>query len=199
MCQIVARLGIKSVAYLRDKNVSTGNKGSGTPFNAVQILVAYDMTVTDIKVFNLDFSHSVDAFREGTIDAFFCVAGVPTTAISELALKHDIVLLEIDDKHSNKLIEEHPFYTLIEIDGGQYRGVNKTVQTVAVKAALIVTDDLSEDLVYNITRVLFESKSEVAASHAMGTYLDVDRAIEGITIPFHPGAKRYYKEIGVLR
>ena len=165
----------------------------------MQILASYDMTVMDIRVFNLDFSHSVAAFKDGTIDAFFCVAGAPTTAISELALTQDIVLLEIDDEHANKLIENHPFYTSFEIAGGKYRGINKTVLTVAVKAALIASEDLSEDLVYGITRVLFESKKEIATAHAMGAYLDVASAIEGITIPFHPGTERYYREVGVLR
>jgi len=169
------------------------------PFNAVQILAAYDMTVMDIKVSNLDFSHSVAAFRDGAIDAFFCVAGAPTTAILELASTHDIVLLEIDDDHAKKLIEENPFYTVLEIEGGKYRGVDNTVQTVAVKATLIASEDLSEDLVYNITKTLFESPNEIAAAHAMGAYLDVASAIEGITIPFHPGAERYYREVGALR
>jgi TRAP transporter TAXI family solute receptor len=199
VCQIIARPGIKTVADLRGKNVSIGNVGSGTPFNAVQILTAYDMAVMDIKVFYLDFSHSVAALMDGSIDAFFCVAGVPTTAISELALSHKIVLLEIDDEHANKLIEKHTFYTPFEIGGGKYRGVDKTVQTVAVKAALVVSEDFSADLAYDITRVLFESKNEIAAAHAMGTYLDAASAIEEITVPFHPGAERFYREIGVLK
>jgi TRAP transporter TAXI family solute receptor len=85
---------------------------------------------------------------------------------------------------------------LLTIDKGKYRGVNKPVQTVAVKAALIVSDDLREDLVYNITKGLFEFQGDIAAAHPMGEYLDVDDAIKGITVPFHPGAIRYYREVG---
>jgi TRAP transporter TAXI family solute receptor len=197
-CQIVARPGINSISDLKGKNVSIGNVGSGTSFNAVQILEAYDMTLMDIKIFNLNFSDSVAAFRDGTIDAFVCVAGEPTAAISELALTHDIVLLEIDDERSDRLIEEYPFYTLTKIEGGKYRGVDITVQTIAVKAVLIAADDLGEDLVYEITKVLFESQNEIITSQAMGVFLDPANAIKGITDPFHPGAVRYYREIGIL-
>jgi TRAP transporter TAXI family solute receptor len=198
-CQIVAKPGITSLADLRGKNVSIGVAGSGTSFNAVQVLAAYDMTVMDIRAHNLDFSHSVAAFKDGAIDAFFCVAGVPTAAIAKLASTHDIILLEIDDEHANKLIEANPFYSLFEIDSGAYRGVAKAVRTVAVKAALIVRDDLSEDLAYSITRALFAYKNEIDASHPMGAYLDAAGAVEGITVPLHSGAKRYYREIGVIR
>jgi hypothetical protein len=121
------------------------------------------------------------------------------TVVIEMSGTKNWQALEIDNEHANKLIEANPFYSLFEIDSGAYRGVAKTVQSVAVKAALIVRDDLSEDLAYSITRALFAYKNEIAASHAMGAYLDAAGAMEGITVPLHPGAKRYYREIDVIR
>ena len=196
-CHIVARPDIETIADLRGKKVSIGAVGYGTAFNAVQILAAYDMTVLDVKAFNLDFAASAEAFKNGRIDAFFCVDGLPATSVTELAATEEITLLDIDDAHAGRLIELYPYYRRHEIAGGTYRGVAEIVRTVSIEAALIVSDDLSEDLVYSITKTLFECKDEIAALHPKGSYLDADSAMQGISVPFHPGANKYYYEIGV--
>ena len=109
VCQVVAKGGITSIADLRGKRVSVGDVGSGVEFNARQILEAYGMTFDDIIVNNLSFGDSAAAFKDGKIDAFFCVAGAPTTAIVELATTNPINLLTIDDEHADKLMEKYPF------------------------------------------------------------------------------------------
>lgn len=111
VCQIVASGDIKSIADLKGKRVSVGDAGSGVEFNARQILEAYDISFDDIEVNNLGFGDSADAIKDGKIDAFFCTAGAPTTAIVELATTKAINLLEVDDEHAAKLIESYPFYT----------------------------------------------------------------------------------------
>ena len=156
------------------------------------------MTVMDINMFNLDFADSVEAFRSGIIDAFFCVDGPPTTAITELAATHSIVLLEIDDEHANKLIETYPYYSRYEIEGGIYRGIEGSVRTVAIESVLIASDTMSEDLVYEITKTLFECRNEIATLHDKGICLEPSYAIEGFTVPIHSGAERFYIEISVL-
>jgi len=198
VCQVVAKSGITSIADLRGKRVSVGDIGSGVEFNARQILEAYGMTFDDIIVNNLSFGDSAAAFKDDKIDAFFCVAGAPTTAIVELATTNPINLLEIDDEHAAKLIEKYPFYTKYHVLAGTYKGVNADVQTVAVVASFIVSDDLSEDLVYKMTRALFEHADEITIGHPKGAELDPEYSVESISIPMHPGAEKYYKEIGVL-
>ena len=100
VCQVVAKSGITSIEDLRGKRVSVGDVGSGVEFNARQILEAYGMTFDDIVVSNLSFGDSATALKDDKIDAFFCVAGAPTTAIVELATSNQINLLEVDDEHA---------------------------------------------------------------------------------------------------
>lgn len=198
VCQVVSKSDITSIEDLRGKRVSVGDIGSGVEFNARQILEAYDMTFDDIVVSNLSFGDSATAMKDDKIDAFFCVAGAPTTAIVELATSNQINLLAVDDTHAAKLMEKYPFYTKFAVPGGTYKGVDSEIQTVAVVATYIVSDSLSEDLVYDMTKVLFENAEEIAVGHSKGAELDPAYSVSSISIPIHPGAEKYYKEIGVL-
>ena len=152
-----------------------------------------------IQVNNLGFGDSADALKDGKIDAFFCTAGAPTTAIVELATTNAINLLEIDDEHAKKLADAHPFYTTYAIPGGSYKGVDDDVQTVAIKATLIASPKLSEETVYNLTKAIFDNKDEIASTHAKGEELDLEYAVSGISVPFHPGAEKYFKEVGPIK
>jgi TRAP transporter TAXI family solute receptor len=201
VCQIVASpaSGITSIADLRGKNVSVGDAGSGVEFNARQILEAYGISFSDIGKQNLSFGASADALRDGKIDAFFCVAGAPTPAIVDLATNRDIVLLEIDSAHASQLMRDYPFYTQFPVPAGSYKNQNSDVMTLAVKATFIVSTRVSEETVYQLTKNLFENKALIEAAHAKGRELSTSYAVEGISVPFHPGAARYFREIGALR
>jgi TRAP transporter TAXI family solute receptor len=201
VCQVVANpgAGIRTIADLKGKNVSVGDAGSGTEFNARQILEVYGITFDDIHRQNLSFGASADALRDNKIDAFFCVAGAPTTAVVDLAIGRDIVVLEIDDAHAADLRKAYPFYTQFPIPAGTYRGLTTEVKTVAVKATFIVSNKLTEDTVYQLTKTLMESKGEIEKAHAKGAELSAAYAVEGISVPFHPGAAKYFREIGALK
>ena len=199
VCQIVASpgSGITSVEDLRGKRVSVGDAGSGVEFNAAQILSAYGITFDDIQKQNLSFAASADAIKNNQIDAFFCTAGAPTTAITELAISNPITVLEIDEEHVAKLQNDYPFYVRFPIPAGTYNGVPDEKWTVAVLATMIVSDKLTEDTVYKLTKALFENQPELLTAHAKAAELSPASAVESITVPFHPGALKYYKEVGV--
>ncbi|MDR2149393.1 MAG: TAXI family TRAP transporter solute-binding subunit [Spirochaetaceae bacterium] len=200
VCQVVAgSSGITSIAELKGKRVSVGDAGSGVEFNAKQILAVYGITFAEIDKQNLSFAASADALRDGKIDAFFCTAGAPTTAVVDLAIGKDIVLLEIDDAHAAQLMKDYPFYTKYPIPAGSYRGVTKDVQTVAVKATFIVSNKVSEETVYLLTKNLIESQKDIQNAHAKGAELSAAYAVSGISVPFHAGAARYFKEIGAIQ
>ncbi|MDR1030947.1 MAG: TAXI family TRAP transporter solute-binding subunit [Treponema sp.] len=201
VCQVVANpgAGISTIADLKGKNVSVGDAGSGTEFNARQILEVYGISFDDINRQNLSFGASADALRDNKIDAFFCVAGAPTTAVVDLAIGRDIVVLEIDDAHAAALRDAYPFYTQFPIPAGSYRGLTTEVKTVAVKATFIVSNKLTEDTVYQLTKTLIESKGEIEAAHAKGAELSAAYAVDGISVPFHAGAAKYFREIGALK
>ena len=199
--QIVANpsSGIESIADLKGKNVSVGDAGSGVEFNAKQILEAYGITFDDINKQNLSFSASADAYKDSKIDAFFATAGAPTTAIMDLVTSKDILILNIEDDIADKLMESYPFYTVYDIPGGTYTGVEEDIKTLAVKATFIVSNDLDETTVYNMTKALFENKEAITSAHAKGNELNEEYAVSGISIPFHKGAEKYFREIGALK
>lgn len=194
--QIVAKTNITSVADLKGKVVSVGVADSGTRFNAEQILGAYDIKFEDCTINYQSFADSVDSIKNGTIDAAFIVAGAPTTAITELSTTHDFNILTIDDEHIAKLKEQYGFYTEAVVPAGTYSNIKEDIKTVAVMATIIASDKLSEETVYNFLKGLFDNKEEITNGHAKGALIDADTAISGISVPFHPGALKYFNEIG---
>ncbi len=199
VCQVVARAdsGIKTIADLKGKKVSVGDSGSGVEFNAQQILGAYDITFADIDKQNLSFQASADALKDGKIDAFFCTAGAPTVAITDLSTTTGIVLVEIDNEHLAKLQEDYGFYAKYTVPAGTYNGLDTDAQTVAVKATFIVSNDLSEETVYNLTKAIYENKDSY--THDKAKEMTLEYAVSSISVPFHPGADKYFREVGAIK
>ena len=198
VCQIVARAdsGIKTVADLKGKKVSVGDSGSGVEFNAQQILGAYGIAFANIDKQNLSFQASADALKDGKIDAFFCTAGAPTVAITDLATTTGIVLVEIDAEHLAKLQADYGFYAEYTVPAGTYNGIDVDAKTVAVKATFIVSNDLDEETVYQLTKAIYENKDEY--THEKAAEMSLEYAVSSISVPFHPGAEKYFKEVGAI-
>ena len=196
--QILAKPEITSISQLAGKNVSVGDAGSGTEFNAKQILGAYGLSFDDIKVSNQSFADSADALKNGTIDAAFVVAGYPTTAVTELATNFDFNLLAVDDAHAAKLQADYGFYYYGVIPGGTYSPVADDVPAVAVMATIIASDKVSADVVYAFVKGLFDYKADITAGHVKGNELDLNTAVSGVSIPWHDGAVKFYKEKGLM-
>ena len=187
---------IQSVADLKGKTVSIGASGSGVYYNALDILAAYGLTEDDINAQYQDFGNSADSLQDGKIDAAFVVAGAPTVAITTLATSRDIYLVGLDDEHIAALKETSPYYEEYIIPEGTYEGVPET-KTVAVSAVVIARDDVSEEDVYNICYTIFENVDTITASHAKGAELDLEYAASMTSVPYHPGAARYFSEKGL--
>jgi len=196
--QILAKKDITSIEQLAGKNVSVGDAGSGTEFNAKQILGAYNLTFDDIKVSNQSFADSADALKNGTIDAAFVVAGYPTTAVTELATNFDFNLLSIDAAHAEKLQADYGFYYYGVIPANTYSPVKEDVPAVAVMATIVASNKVSADAIYAFVKGLFDYKADSTAGHVKGNELDLNTAVSGVSIPWHEGAEKFYKEKGVL-
>ncbi len=186
--------GIKTVEDLEGEKVSVGAPGSGTYINAEQILEAYDMTMDDIDAQNLDFGESVGGIKDGNIGAAFITAGTPTGAVEELKASAEVHIIPVEADKAEALIEKYPYYALDEVPEGTY-GVEEDVETVAVLAMIVVTEDLSEDAVYDMTKALYEKSDDIA--HAKSEEISIDRALDGIGIEMHPGAQKYFDEEGI--
>ena len=188
---------IKSVADLKGKAVSIGAPGSGVYFNAVDVLTAAGLSESDINAQYQSFADSTDALKDGKIDAAFIVAGPPTPAITELCTTNNAYLVPIDGAVAENLMASCPFYTVCDIPAGTYAGQTEAVQTVTVKATLIVSADASEEAVYNLTAAIFDNIDAISAENAKGKELSIENATSGMTVPFHAGAAKYFAEKGV--
>ena len=188
---------IQTVADLKGKSVSIGAPNSGVYFNAIDVLAAAGLTEQDIKAQYQSFADSADALKDGKIDAAFIVAGAPTAAITELCTTNDAFLVPIDGDIAAKLMADSPFYTAYTIPAGTYAGQDADVQTVTVKATLIVSANADEEQVYNLTKAIFDNAAAIATENGKGAELSVENATTGMTAPFHPGAAKYFAEQGV--
>ncbi len=187
---------ITSVADLKGKSVCIGDVGSGTYYNTIDVLAAYDMTLEDINPVYQSFGDSTESLKDGKIDAAFLCAGAPTTAVTELAAASDVYLISIDEEHMAKLLEACPYYATYTIPGGTYQGFDADTTTITVKATLVCSADLSEDVIYNLTKIIYEGKEGITALHDKGSELDTAFATDGIAVPFHAGAAKYFAEKG---
>ncbi len=190
---------INTIAEMKGKKISVGDAGSGVEANAMQILAAAGLTFDDLKTSHLSFKESGNAYQDKQLDGFFVTAGIPNAAIQEITALQKIKMLSLDAAAVDKLVKEYPFYTPYVIKKEIYKGMTADAQTVAVKATLIVRDDLDEAVVYSLTKALFENKDALAKAHAKGAELDINEAVKGVSVPLHPGAKKYYVEKGIIK
>ena len=188
---------IKTVADLKGKNVSVGDSGSGVFYNAVDVLGAYGLDIEkDINPTYQGFGDSAEALKDGKIDAAFVVAGAPTTAIVELSRSKPTYLVSLDDEHIDALLAKSPYYSKYVIDADVY-GLESDTTTVAVGAVVIARDDVSEDDVYNFCSAVFENIDAITAVHAKGAELNLEFATSVTSVPYHPGAAKYFAEEGI--
>jgi len=190
--------GIYSVEDLAGARVSIGATGSGVEANAMHVLGAHGITRDDISVFNLNFADSAGAVRDNLIDAFFVTAATPNVAVMELATARDLRILSIADDRIDALMAAYPFYGRVTITTDDYAWLEEPVQTLAVQATLVTTTDLPEQVAYDIVRALIEGQADVQAGHARGADISPENAVYAVSVPFHPGAERFFREIGVL-
>ncbi|MEN2996050.1 hypothetical protein SAMN03080603_00238 [Acetomicrobium thermoterrenum DSM 13490] len=194
---VMKKANIKNIYDLKGKRVSVGAPGSGTEADMRCLLDIAGIKYDDMKVDFLDFNNTVDRMKDGQLDAGFVVGGYPVAAIMDLATTHDVDLVSFDDDFLAKLQEKYPFYIKDTIPAGTYKGIDRDVQTPAVMAMLAVDADVPEEVVYQFTKALWEHIDEVQRVHAKAQLITLETAFDGLSVPLHDGAIRYYKEIGL--
>ena len=193
--------GIKSVADLRGKRVALDEPGSGTLVDARIILAAYGIKESDIKPEYIKPNQAGDKLKDGALDAFFFVGGAPAGAIAELASAGaGIDLIAIDGAPAEIIRKTDTFFSADLIPAETYKGIGAT-QTLAVGAQWVTSDKADANTVYEITKALYGDAAQkaLAAGHAKGKQITRENAVKGAGIPFHPGAERFYKEVGLMK
>jgi len=186
--------GIKSVYDLKGKKVSVGAAGSGVEANARQILEAAGLSYADIRVQYLSFAESANNLKDGNIDAAFTTAGFPVAAISDLAVSKKSVLVPVDKEVLAQLMAKWSFYAPTVVPANTYNGITTDTPTVAVKAMLAVSAKLDANLVYEMLKTMFANGPRLVAAHAQGANIKLATALEGMSLPLHPGADKFFKE-----
>jgi uncharacterized protein len=197
--QIVATSdsGIKTLADLRGKSLSVGAPKSGTELNSRAILAAAGLSYKDIgKVEYLPFAESVDLMKNRQLNATLQSAGLGVASLKDLSTSTDITVVSVPKDVVDKI--GPPFVSVI-IPANTYTGQDKDVPTAAVINYLVTSSAVSDDLAYQMTRLIFENLPELANSHVAGKDIKLTNAATGSPVPLHPGAIRYYKEKGLIK
>lgn len=197
---LVARagIGIQSVRDLEGKRVSVGEESSGTRVGAQAVLKAYGLTEKDLQVFYAKLGTAGDMLSEGKLDAYFMVGGYPLSAIAHTADGVDIVLVPISSEAADTIVKDQPFFVRTTIPASTYTGVAET-ETLSVGAQLIVAEAMAPDLVYGILSALYHPNTQrlFERGHPNARRIRLETALNGIVIPLHPGAARFYEEMGL--
>lgn len=198
---IVARkdADIETVAGLAGKRVSLDEPGSGTLVDARIILGAFGLSEEDVEPEYIKPSLAVAKMKDGQLDAFIIVAGYPTGSVVETAASLPSDLVPLEGAEVDALLEAHPFFTRDVIPFGTYEGI-ATTPTISVGAQWLVAAEVDEDLVYGITKALWHENARklLDDGHAKGRAITLKTALDGLGVPLHPGAERYYREAGLI-
>jgi len=197
--QIVATADskIKTLADLKGRSLSVGAPKSGTELNSRAILAAAGMSYKDIgKVEYLPFAESVDLMKNRQLDATLQSAGLGVASLKDLSTSAEITVVAVPKEIVDKI--GPPFVAAI-IPANTYTGQDKDVPTAAVVNYLVTSSDVSDDVAYQMTKLIFESLPELANAHVAGKEIKLATAATGSPVPLHPGAIRYYREKGVIK
>ncbi|MEY8210562.1 TAXI family TRAP transporter solute-binding subunit [Corynebacterium sp. MNWGS58] len=189
--------GITTVEDLRGKRVSVGSPNSGVEANAKILLEAFGLTYDDFDVDFLSYSDSADQLQNGQIDAAFTSSGIPNSAIMDLSAQQDVRIVPIEGKGLDALLENYPIINTGVIPANTYDNT-EDVPVIAMMNQLVVRKDAAEHDVYLATKALFENLDELHSSAKAAQKITLDSVEDGLVLDLHPGARRYFEEVGAL-
>jgi TRAP transporter TAXI family solute receptor len=194
---VPAESDIQSLEDLRGKRVSVGAPGSGTELNARALLEAVGMTYEDLAAAQrLNFNETADALRDNDIDAGIWSVGPPTSSIMNLTATRNIRLIPITEEQVAAAREIEPIFAPYTLPSGLYDGVNEDVPTVGIPNVWFVSEEMDEELAYELTKLLYDRHADLVAIHPAANDTTVEFTMSSSPIPLHAGALRYYEEIG---
>ncbi|QBI19414.1 TAXI family TRAP transporter solute-binding subunit [Egibacter rhizosphaerae] len=200
--QVVARedSGIETIADMEGQRVDLGPPGSGTEVLARDLLEFHDIDPEDdIEAFGDTFGDAADNLRDGQIDAAFAILALPAASIEEAATATDLNLVSIEGDPLDAALDADPTLSTLEVEPETYPDQEEPATFVTNWATMYAPSDMDEDLVYDLTRVLYDEREQIAEAHAVGEQIQIDTAVDGEGgIPLHPGAEAYYEEQDAL-
>ncbi|MEM6470251.1 MAG: TAXI family TRAP transporter solute-binding subunit [Planctomycetota bacterium] len=190
--------GIKSIADLKGKRVIIGPAGAGFEMFVEPILNAHGVSMDDINPLNAIQSAAVDQLGDGSADAAFLGGAVPTGSITQATSTFDVTFVPFDGEAREKLIQDYAFFHPFTIPPGKYKGMAEDFEGLNVGSMHIITaESQPEDLIYEVTKTIWENRAEVAEKHPAGNALNEKNIARDTGIEYHPGAIKFYKEAGI--
>lgn len=191
------KTGITSFEDLKGKRVGVGAPNSGVELNARMMYEAHGMTYEDSEVDYLNYGEAIDQMKNNLVDAVFVTSGIPNATVMELGTVANIVVVPIEGEGLENLISKYPFFVEATIPADVY-GTATDVQTATVRNLLLVSKDLPDEVVYDLTKGIFDNIDDIKASHATAEkHISLENALIGVDIPIHDGALQYYEEQGI--
>ena len=195
---------VNDLGDLAGKRVGIAQAGSGTQVAVLQMLEAWGVTRDNMDEAELNNAQSAEGLADGQLDAYFYAAGWPVAAMVQLSSTRGMSLHSFTEQDLKKINEIIPAYIPSKIPGGVYEGVDNDVLTPAVSALFVVSSDLDEELVYGITKALWNDNTRrlLDSGHAKGKQIRLETALDGVIglgVPLHAGAERFYREAGMLQ
>ncbi len=193
--------GIESIADFAGTRGAVGQSASASDVYTQHIVEGAGLNYKDRKDFEpvyADPSDAAEQLKDGHIDWGHLPLGVPGSAVIDLAMSGAINIIPIEGEYRDKLIQNHPYYVPYTIPGGTYSGFDEDIETAACVITFVADESVDEEIVYEMTKTIWENLDEVQQIAASLSWMDRDDPCAGIGVPLHPGAERYYKEIGVI-
>ncbi len=191
---------INSIKGLEGKKIVPGSVGSATEINTKEMISVYGLDYSSKKNVKADFvgyNEAAELMKNKQADAAMIAGGLPTAAIIDMATSFDMKLLSIEPDMLKQIIAKYPWYFEYVIPKNTYKGQTEDVHTLAVANILLVRKDLSDNLVYQLTKTLFESRDDLIAAHEAAKDLKLESALNGLTAHLHPWGEKYFKEKGL--
>jgi hypothetical protein len=189
---------IKSIMDIKNKRINIGSPGSGNEVTSLEMLKVLKLKTSDLKPSRLDSIEMPDALKDNKIDAYFYMVGHPNQNIKYASNSISVRIIPIEGELIDKLILKNPYFIKSFIPGGIYKGNGNNINTFGVKAVLVANKNVSDYTVYNFVKAIFDNFEEFKSLHPSYKNITKKSLLEGISAPLHNGAKKYYKEIGLL-
>ncbi len=190
---------INSLADVKGKRINLGNPGSGNEATALDLFKASGIKKEDLAFAGaLKASEMPDALRDNKIDGYFYMVGHPTANIKDASNSVDVKIVPLSGKNVDELIKTHPYFAKANVPAGMYKGNDADVPTFGVKAVLITSDDVSEKAVYTVVKAILENFDTFKQLHPAYSNITKESLLDGLSAPLHEGAKKYFKEAGIL-
>lgn len=190
---------INTIADVKGKRINLGNPGSGNEATALTLFDASGIKKSDLKFAGaLKASEMPDALRDNKIDGYFYMVGHPTANIKDATNSVDVKITPLKGDNIDALIKKYPYFAKADVPAGMYKGNPDAIPTFGVKAVLVTSDDVSEKAVYTTVKAILENFDKFKKLHPAYNNITKESLLDGLSAPLHEGAKKYFKEAGLL-